>query len=146
MAVNGGFPEPVPESREASCAEVGIAGYHGRARLAGRDTVAVGDDVLEARYILLAAGAAPMKLGIAGEEHLATSDGFLELDTLPRRIVLVGDGYIAFAFAHIARRAGAEGTILEQGPRFLRSEEHTSELQSLMRTSYAVFCLTKTNE
>src|SRR3546814_1664726 len=55
-------------------------------------------DALKARYILLAAGAAPMKLGIAGEEHLATSDGFLELDTLPRRIVLVGGGYIAFEF------------------------------------------------
>src|SRR3546814_2563001 len=31
-------------------------------------------------------------------------------------------------------------------PRHLRSEEHTSELQSLMRTSYAVFCLKKTTE
>src|SRR3546814_4804160 len=90
MAFKRGFTEPVPESREASFAELGIAGYHGRARLAGRDTVAVGDDVLKARHILLAAGAAPMKLGIAGEEHLATSDGFLELATLPRPPALAG--------------------------------------------------------
>src|SRR3546814_18556484 len=60
-----------------------------------------------------------MPLGIAGEEHLATSDDFLDLETLPRRIVLVGGGYIAFEFAHIVRRAGAEVVVLEQGSRFL---------------------------
>src|SRR3546814_4877523 len=37
------------------------------------------------------------------------------------------------------------GVVLESGKRFLRSEEHTSELQSLMRISYAVFCLKKKN-
>src|SRR3546814_7658930 len=41
-------------------------------------------------------------------------------------------------------RAGAVGGILA-GPRDRRSEEHTSELQSLMRHSYAVFCLKKKN-
>src|SRR3546814_10258304 len=40
---------------------------------------------------------------------------------------------------------GPDGTlfILDQGTRTIRSEEHTSELQSLMRISYAVFCLKK---
>src|SRR3546814_4874645 len=37
------------------------------------------------------------------------------------------------------------GACLDALRRLARSEEHTSELQSLMRTSYAVFCLTKTN-
>src|SRR3546814_3243032 len=37
------------------------------------------------------------------------------------------------------------GQALDRCPRTLRSEEHTSELQSLMRISYAVFCLKKTN-
>src|SRR3546814_14189678 len=60
-----------------------------------------------------------MPLGIAGEEQLATSDDFLDLETLPRRIVLVGGGYIAFEFAYIVRRAGAEVVVLEQGSRFL---------------------------
>src|SRR3546814_6478559 len=39
------------------------------------------------------------------------------------------------------RRAAAAGLL--RPPRAVRSEEHTSELQSLMRISYAVFCLTK---
>src|SRR3546814_1199623 len=111
--------EPVPKAREAGFGGQGIDAYPGRARLAGRDTVTVGAAVLEGRHILLATGAKPMPLGIAGEEHLATSDDFLDLETLPRRIVLVGGGYIAFEFAHIVRRAGAEVVVLEQGSRFL---------------------------
>jgi len=119
MAFKRRFTEPVPESREASFAEAGIDTCHGHARLAGRNAVAVGDDVLEGRHILLAAGAKPAPLGIEGEEHLATSDDFLSLDKLPHRILLVGGGYIAFEFAHIARRAGAEVTVLERGEHFL---------------------------
>src|SRR3546814_4146911 len=42
-------------------------------------------------------------------------------------------------------RAGAGGRSFARGPRSFRSEEHTSELQSLMRISYAVFCLKKKN-
>src|SRR3546814_10443080 len=44
---------------------------------------------------------------------------------------------------HLAGRAGAAGH--EEADRLFRSEEHTSELQSLMRMSYAVFVLKKTN-
>src|SRR3546814_19521088 len=44
--------------------------------------------------------------------------------------------------AHLARRA-RRGAISDRAGRTARSEEHTSELQSLMRISYAVFCLKK---
>src|SRR3546814_8491994 len=54
-----------------------------------------------------------------------------------RRLVARGDGGIARAHC-VAVQLGAGG---EQHA--LRSEEHTSELQSLMRISYAVFCLKK---
>src|SRR3546814_3870705 len=43
----------------------------------------------------------------------------------------------------IERAAHREGDEQPFGARGIRSEEHTSELQSLMRTSYAVFCLKK---
>jgi glutathione reductase (NADPH) len=64
-------------------------------------------------------GAAPVRLGIPGEEHLATSTDFLDLDALPSRIVLVGGGYIAAEFSHIAARAGAQVTVLEFAERML---------------------------
>lgn len=78
-----------------------------------------GATTLQGRCILIATGAAPVSLGIAGEELLTTSDRFLELERLPRRIALVGGGYIAAEFAHIAARAGAKVTILQQGERIL---------------------------
>src|SRR5690606_9951784 len=96
MGFKRSFTDPVPEARESAFREQGIECYHGRARLAGRNAVAVDEEHLEGRYLLLASGAKPMPLGIGGEEHLVTSDEFMELDELPRRIVLVGGGYIAF--------------------------------------------------
>ncbi|MEX1213558.1 NAD(P)/FAD-dependent oxidoreductase [Saccharospirillum sp.] len=109
------FTDPVPDKRERAYAKKGIEVYHGRARFTGRNTVVVDDTALTARHIVIAAGAEPARLPIEGAEHLALSEDFLELESLPRRIVLVGGGYIGFEFAHIAARAGAEVTMLNRG-------------------------------
>lgn len=113
------FTDPVPRQREQHYAEEGIDTFHGHARFAGRTTLAVDGAVLEGRHFLIAAGAEPVKLGIPGEEHLATHEDFLALEHLPSRIVLVGGGYIAAEFSHIAARAGAHVTVLERGERLL---------------------------
>ncbi|MCA1779721.1 MAG: NAD(P)/FAD-dependent oxidoreductase [Xanthomonadaceae bacterium] len=109
------FTDPVPDKREQAYAKQGIDAYHGRARFNGRNTVVVRDTALTAKHIVIAAGAEPTRLPIEGFEPLALSDDFLELESLPRRIVLVGGGYIGFEFAHIAARAGAEVTVLNRG-------------------------------
>lgn len=106
------FTDPVPASREAAFQKAGIATYHGAARFIGEDCLMVPGRELEARHFVIASGADPKRLDIPGEEHLRTSTDFLELDQLPKRIALVGAGYIAFEFAHIARRAGAEIVML----------------------------------
>jgi glutathione reductase (NADPH) len=111
------FTEPVPRRREEGFLKAGIEAFHGRARFVGPNSVQVGADMLEARYILIATGQRPADLGITGSKHLMTSDQFLELDELPRRIVFVGGGYIAFEFAHVAARAGSQVTILHRGAR-----------------------------
>jgi len=113
------FTGPVPDKREQAYAKKGIDAYHGGAQFSGRDTVVVDGKTLKARYIVIAAGAEPVRLPIEGAEHLALSDDFLNLEFLPRRIVLVGGGYIGFEFAHIAARAGASVTVLNRGPRAL---------------------------
>ena len=114
-----GFTDPVPEKKEKSFSESGIATFHGRARFVGPNAVEVDGETLEAKHIVLATGSEAMKLGIPGEEHLIDNEGFLEMESLPRRIVLVGGGYIAAEFSHIAARAGAEVTILQHGDRML---------------------------
>lgn len=113
------FTGPVPAKNETRYAEKGIDAYHGRARFTGRNSLEIEGEQLEARHILIAAGARPVPLGFPGEEHLITNEEFLEMETLPGRIVLVGGGYIAAEFSHIAARAGAKVTILQRGPRIM---------------------------
>ncbi len=114
------FTAPVPAMMERSFAKKGIDTYHGRARFRDAHTVAVGDDELDARFVLIAVGAVPARLGLPGEEHLISSTEFLELEVLPKRIVLVGGGYIAAEFSHIAARAGAKVTVLQRAERMLK--------------------------
>jgi len=113
------FTEPVPAMMEKSFANKGIDTYHGRARFRGPHSVEVAGEVLDGRFVLIASGAVPMRLAIAGEGHIITSTEFLELDQLPERIVLIGGGYIAAEFSHIAARAGAKVTVLQRADRML---------------------------
>jgi glutathione reductase (NADPH) len=111
------FTEPVPKRREDGFAKAGITAFHGQARFAGPTTVHVGEEILEGRYVVIAAGAIPANLEIPGTEHLTTSDQFLELDEVPTRGLFIGGGYIAFEFAHVAARAGSQVTVLHRGQR-----------------------------
>ena len=117
MRFKRSFTEPVTKRREDDFAKAGIAAFHGRARFAGPTTVQVGEETLEGRYVVIAAGEAPADLGIPGAEHLTTSDQFLELNELPRRILFIGGGYIAFEFAHVAALAGSQVTVLHRDQR-----------------------------
>lgn len=120
MAFKRGFTERVAGMMEQSFRKKGMETYHGRARFVGLRSVEVAGEALEGRFVLIATGAEPAKLGIEGEEHLVSSTEFLELEQLPERIVLVGGGYIAAEFSHIAARAGAKVTVLQRGERMLK--------------------------
>nr|WP_181374858.1 NAD(P)/FAD-dependent oxidoreductase [Polaromonas sp. H6N]AWD72240.1 pyruvate/2-oxoglutarate dehydrogenase complex, dihydrolipoamide dehydrogenase (E3) component or related enzyme [Polaromonas sp. H6N] len=119
MRFKRSFTEPVAAMKEKSFAKHGIDAYHGHAKFCGPRSVEVDGEVLEGRFVLIAVGSVPMHLGIAGEEHVITSTDFLELDRLPKRIVLLGGGFIAAEFANIAAQAGAQVTVLEQMDRML---------------------------
>lgn len=112
MRFKNSFTDPVPQQREEQLRKSGIAILHGRARFTGPATLRVGDEVVEGQQVVIAAGARPATLHVEGEQYLITSETFLNLNELPRRIVFVGGGYISFEFAHIAARAGAAVTIL----------------------------------
>jgi glutathione reductase (NADPH) len=114
------FTESVPASKEKSYQESGMATFHGQAAFLDERTLEVNGNRLSAAKIALANGAHPMPLPVEGAELLTLSDEFMEMETLPRRLVLVGGGYISFEFAHIAARAGAEVTMLDQNARPLQ--------------------------
>ena len=111
------FTDPVPRENEQSFEEAGISAFHGRARFVDRTSVEVDGEHLVGGSVVIATGARPATLGIPGEELLTTSTQFLELDQLAGRIAFVGGGYIAFEFAHIAARAGAQVHVLHRGDR-----------------------------
>lgn len=116
MRFKRSFTEPVPKNQEEGFAKAGIVAFHGRARFVGPSSIQVNDNVLEGRHVVIAAGQKPADLKIAGT-HLTTSEQFLDLDELPNRILFIGGGYIAFEFAHMAVRVGAQVTIADRGPR-----------------------------
>jgi len=113
------FTDPIPKKREDNFGRQGIDAFHGKAYFTGPDRIRVEDQTLAGRHILIATGARPVPLGFPGVEYAITSDAFLELTRLPTRIVMIGGGYIAAEFAHIAARAGAKVTILQRGTRML---------------------------
>lgn len=120
MAFKATFTEPLPEAMAGAMEEAGIHLFRGHARFSGPNSMRIGEEEVESAKVVIASGARPRLLHIPGEEHLTTSDRFLSLDALPRRIVFVGGGFISFEFAHIAARAGAETTILNRSGRILR--------------------------
>ncbi|PIC65174.1 pyridine nucleotide-disulfide oxidoreductase [Sporosarcina sp. P13] len=120
MAFKRTFTQSIPEDTEEKFGKVGIDLYHGKALFQSETELRVCNDVLKGKFILIASGAEPVKMGIEGEEHLRKSDDFLELDILPKKIVFVGGGLISFEFAHIAARAGAEVHILHRSERALK--------------------------
>src|SRR3546814_2277001 len=78
-----------------------------------------------------------------GEQHIVEA-GYLRHSRarpdIPSFLRRLADP-VRHEFEKILEAGGQHGLLVERGGR--RSEEHTSELQSLMRTSYAVFCLNK---
>ena len=77
-----------------------------------------------AKHILLATGGQPQKVDGPGADWALSSDDMFDLDPFPRRLVVVGGGYIACEFASIFNGLGAQVTLVHRGPRLLRGFDH----------------------
>ncbi|GAC1386498.1 MAG: NAD(P)/FAD-dependent oxidoreductase [Candidatus Saccharimonadales bacterium] len=106
------FTDPVPQETERGLRKAGIDVYVGSPRFIGNLELEVNAQQIKGRKIHIAVGAKPAKLNIKGFKHVRTSDDFLELEKLPKRVLFIGGGYVSFEFAHIAARFHAEVTIL----------------------------------
>jgi glutathione reductase (NADPH) len=134
MRFKRSFTDPVPERKEQFYSDKGIDAFHGTARFSGNNTLDVEGETLEARYILIASGAEAATLGIPGEDYLVTNELLLTMDALPRRIVIIGGGYIAAEFAHVAARVCAHVIIVHQGLHML--EQFAPELVGWLMASF----------
>ena len=121
MRSKAAFTDAVPDRTVKDFQKAGIEQLHGTARFISPDEVAVDSGLsIRAEHIVIATGSKTARLDIPGAEFTVTSDDFLELAQLPRRVAFIGGGYIAMEFAHIARAAGAEVCVLQRSNRILK--------------------------
>lgn len=92
----------------------------GTARVSDGNLVEVDGRRFSAERILIATGGKPVVPNIPGAEHGLTSDDFFALDRCPRRIAVVGAGYIAVELAGVLASLGAEVTLIVRRDGVLR--------------------------
>ncbi len=102
---------------------LGVSGVEliaGHAHFVGPNTLEVGGTRIQADHVLIATGGRPRLPDIPGAELGITSDGFFTLEEQPRRVAIVGAGYIAVELAGILNALGTEVTLLLRQQQFLR--------------------------
>jgi pyruvate/2-oxoglutarate dehydrogenase complex dihydrolipoamide dehydrogenase (E3) component len=107
-----------------------IAVYRGTARFEGPHEVSIGDDRLTSGKIFIDVGgraAIPAMPGLDQVPYL-TNSSMLDVDFLPRHLVIAGGSYVGLEFAQMFRRFGSEVTIVEMGPRLIAREDEDISL------------------
>lgn len=99
--------------------------FEGHARFVSPREVVVGDQRLTAEKIFINVGgraSVPEFAGIGGVPYL-TNSSMMDLDELPKHLIIVGGSYIGLEFGQMYRRFGSEVTIIEMGERLIRRED-----------------------
>jgi len=90
--------------------------YRGHARFESANTVRVGDDLLSAEKIFLNTGGRASVPDLPGVDDISylTNSSMMDIDALPRHLVIVGGSYISLEFAQMFRRFGSDVTVIER--------------------------------
>ena len=107
----------------SNLAKAGVTAFEERAELVDRHTVRLAKSgiQLKAERILIATGGRPyLPEGLPGLEHGITSNEAFTLPSLPRRVLIMGGGFIALEFANIFHGLGSETRIVHRGDQLLR--------------------------
>ncbi|RWN55643.1 FAD-containing oxidoreductase [Mesorhizobium sp.] len=99
--------------------------YRGHARFETADTVRVGDDLLSAGKIFINTGGRASVPDLPGVDDISflTNSSMMDLDVLPRHLVVVGGSYVSLEFAQMFRRFGSQVTVIEKSPRLIGRED-----------------------
>jgi glutathione reductase (NADPH) len=93
---------------ERNLSAKGVAYVRGAARFVDAHTVEVNGQRLSARHIVIATGGKPALPNIPGAELGISSDGFFDLEALPKRVAVIGSGYIACELAASFHELGSQ--------------------------------------
>ena len=108
--------------------------FRSHAKFVDAHTIDLGDRKVTADKVLIAVGGKPFLPNILGIEHAITSDDIFHLKEQPKRMVILGGGYIGCEFACILNGLGTEVTQIIRGDRILRGfdEDIRNEIQQGM--------------
>jgi len=101
-------------------AKNGVEMFEGEASFLGKNHLKVGKEEVTAKHIIIASGSSPKTPQISGGENALVSDDMFYLSKLPKRLVVVGGGYIALEFASIMSGLGVEVSLVHRGEKALR--------------------------
>jgi len=109
--------------------KLGIDYFHGFGKLIDKNTISVNGENLTADTIVLSPGGEPSVPKIEGAKYGITSDGFFELNKLPKRVAVVGGGYIGVELAGVLNSLGSEVSL------FVRSQKLLNGFDELIQSS-----------
>ncbi|MDR0199886.1 MAG: NAD(P)/FAD-dependent oxidoreductase [Streptococcaceae bacterium] len=89
----------------------------GEAAFNSDGTLLIGEKTYQADSYVIATGQRPRLPGLVGESYLLTSDDFLSLEQLPKKLVFLGGGPVSLELAQIAQASGSEVTLVIHGKR-----------------------------
>lgn len=122
--------------------------FLGTARFEDATTVRVNTDTLRADKIFINVGGRAYIPPLSGLEQtpFLTNSTMMDVDFLPKHLIIVGAGYVGLEFAQMFRRFGSEVTVVEQGPRFLPREDEdvSDEIRRVLESEGIQFRLNAT--
>jgi len=128
------YIEDIHASYRRRFTEFGIELVSEYGRFVDTKTIATGSRTLTAKHIVIATGARPRRSAMPGGDLGIVSDGFFDLRASPRRVAIVGGGYIAVELAGVLHALGAEVAVYVRGDHLLGGfdAEVTEHLQLAM--------------
>ena len=119
------YIENIHRAYDNNLSKNGVEVIKGFAKFVDTNTVEVNGELITADHILIATGGHPILPDIKGAEYGIDSDGFFALNELPKRVAIVGAGYIAVEIAGVLNSLGAEVHLYVRQHSPLRSFDHT---------------------
>ena len=114
----------------------GCTVLQGQAQFESPRSIRVGNETLTSDRIFINVGGRAVIPAMPGLNEVAclTNTTIMDLDTLPRHLVVIGGSYIGLEFAQIYRRFGSEVTVVEKGPRLIQHEDEdvSAEIKSIL--------------
>ncbi|KAB2897567.1 MAG: glutathione-disulfide reductase [Dokdonella sp.] len=135
IARRSAYIDNIHASYRQRCAELGIELVSGHGRFSAPHRLVVGGRALQAPHVLIATGAQARREAMAGGALGIDSDGFFALRACPRRVAIIGSGYIAVELGGVLNALGAQVTLVARSERLLRHFDHeiTAELAQALQ-------------